>query len=141
MASSPNGKITGKASFFIIAGNRIFLTKYSPNVDKTLADTTDGADYDPASRLIHPTQQAVKVGQTLDVEGVYDVNKVPPAIIALLYSNVDAVPVQLGLTEGILFGSGLFDIENFSADVPIEDKVSWKASFKSNGIFTPGGTL
>ncbi|WP_422924502.1 hypothetical protein [Singulisphaera sp. PoT] len=139
--ANPNGKLTGKASFFILAGDRVYLTKYSPSVDKTLADTTDGADYDPASRLIHATQQAVKVAQTLDVEGVFDVNRVPQKVIALLYSNVDAVPVQLGLDAGILFGSGLFDIENFSCDVPIDDKVTWKASFKSNGIFTPGGTL
>jgi hypothetical protein len=135
--STPDTRITGKASYLLYKGTRLRITKYSPKMTKTHADMTDSGDYDAASDMLWETQKAVKLAASVDVEGNYNLSETPATVIADLYSDVGAVPVVFGLTPGALYGHGLYDVTDFSTDVPVSDKVTWSATLKLNGIFTP----
>lgn len=131
-------KLTGKASGVTFNGTALYITKYAPKVTRTLVPTTDSGDYDADSDLLHETQLAVKVSMELTVEGYYRKSQTDNAVIAALYSGAAALPVVLRLDAGSLFGHGNFDLSEFSSEVPLEDKVTWTATLKSNGKFTHG---
>jgi hypothetical protein len=131
-------KLTGKASYVNYNGTTLYITKYSLKGSRTLVDTSDSADYDQSTDIIHASQLASKVSSDLTVEGYYHKSQTNAAVIAVLYNGAEAVPVVLGLDAGAKLGHGNFDIQDFSADVPLEDKVGWSATLKSNGKFTPG---
>lgn len=131
-------KLTGKASSFVYNANTIPITKYAPKGNRKLADTTDSTNYDAASGLVWNSQLACSANLELDVEGFYYTTNTDSQVVAELFSGNAAVAAVLNLDAGDIFGHGNFDISNFEASVPIEDTVSWKATFKSNGVFTHG---
>lgn len=131
-------RLTGKASSVNYNGTTLYITKYTIKGTKTLVDVSDTGDYDVDTDLIHQTQLASKVGWDLELEGYYRKSQTNAAVVASLYQGASAVPVVLGLDAGTKMGHGNFDLSDFSAEVPSEDKVSWKASAKSNGKFIPG---
>jgi len=131
-------KLTGKSSYFKYNGVTISITKYSAKSARDMADSTDSSNYDAASDLVYHAQLPVSIRLDLDVEGRFDLNSTNANLIASLYSNATAVPVQLGLNAGTLYGHGNFDIMDFTCDVPVMDVVTWRATFRSNGVFTPG---
>lgn len=132
-------KLTGKASYWIFNGQQFFITKYSPKVTRTLADTTDSADYNASIDMVQSSQIPVMLTQELAVEGNFHLSQTIQGLLTTVYSGINAVPVVLGLNAGALFGSGAFDVSDFSADVPIIDTCKYTASMKSNGPFIPGG--
>jgi hypothetical protein len=134
---TPN-RIVGKAGSITISGTNLAFNKWSPKVTRNMGDTTDSADYDPTSDLIHKSQRAASVQTELTVEGKWDLNTTTAGIIAMLYNGAGAVPVVLKLDATTVYGHGNFDITDFSSDHPVEDTVTWSATLKSNGIFTPG---
>lgn len=131
-------KLTGKASSFLFNGTSIPISKYSPKSTRKLADTTDSANYDAGTDLIHNSQLPASIQMELSVEGKFSKSKTNAALITQLYSGATAVPTILNLDAGTIYGHGNFDMGDFSADVPVEDTVSWTATFRSNGVFTPG---
>lgn len=131
-------KLTGKASYLLFNGSRITFTKVTPDVDRTCADSTDGADYDPSSDMIQPSQIPVKVQMTIQVEMKYDLNSTGIAFTANAYSSSGPYPVVFGLDASTVFGHGNFDLTKFSTDDPIDDTVTATATLLQNGVFTPG---
>lgn len=137
MSSTPD-RMVGSASGFTLNGTTIPITKYTPKGNRKLADTTDTGDYDPTSGLVWNSQLPVSANLELTVEGRFRRSSTMNALVKLLFSGATAVPTVLNLDAGTLFGHGNFDIKDFSTDVPAEDTVTWTATFKSNGVFTPG---
>lgn len=131
-------KLAGNASYFTLNGTTIPITKYTPKPTRELADDTDSTNYDTVSGIVHTSQTPVKTSTELSVEGRYRLSSTMSSIASILYTGNLSVPVVLGLAAGVLFGHGNFDVSDFSADVVIGDIVNWSATFKSNGIFTPG---
>lgn len=135
---SLTNKLTGKAAYLTISGTQIPFTKIGAKTERKLADATDSTDYDVATDLIWPTQLPVSASIELSVEGRYNLVSTPGTVIATLYSGATAVPCVFGLSGSAIYGHGNFDLSNFQADVPVDDIVTFTASLKSNGKFTPG---
>lgn len=133
----PNERLTGKQSYIIINGTYIPITKYTPKINRKLADITDNGDYDSNTDLIYPAQLPVSATTELSVEGRFRLSLTPIAIMGILYTGISAVPVKLGLDAGHMFGSGNFDISDFQADVPVDDTVTFTCTLQSNGKFSP----
>lgn len=131
-------RLTGKASYFTYGGAQIPITKYTAKSTRTLADTTDSADYDSGNNIIYKSQIPVSEQMELSVEGNFYLSITNQTLLTAILTGVNEVPVVLGLNAGALFGSGNFDISDFSTDVPVEDTVKWTATFRSNGPFNPG---
>lgn len=130
-------RLTGKASAFSFGGALFAITKATPKITRKLADTTDSGDYNSTNDMIYPTQLPVSAAVELSIEGRYRKSSVPSGIVATLFTGVFAVPVQLALDAGSLFGHGNFDISDFQADIPVEDTVTFTCTMKSAGQFTP----
>ena len=131
-------KVTGKAGAFTYNGTKLSITKYTAKVERELVDSTGSDNYDAATDLIHKAQLPVSIQVTADVEGQFDLNSTDASVIATLYSGATAIPVILGINAAVVLGHGNFDISDFECDVPIDDMVTWKATIKSNGVFTHG---
>lgn len=130
-------KLSGKASKFDYGANTLFITKYSPKVTRKLADTTDTADYDPANDILRESYIPVRVGMELSVEGNMDLDKIPTTLFTDVLNGGAAVTATLHHDAGTLDGHGGFLITDFEADHPDDDTVTWKATFKLTGAFTP----
>jgi hypothetical protein len=131
-------KITGKAGSFTFNGTVIPFKKWSPKVTRKLADTTDSADYDTTTDMIHESQLPVSLSQELSIEGNFNTTTTDAQIITNLYSGAAAVPVILKISPSVIFGHGNFDLSDFSMDNPVDDTATWSATLKSNGVFTRG---
>ena len=130
-------RLAGDQSSLTFGGTSIPITKYTPKVNRKLADTTDTGDFDSAAGLIANTQVPVSYNLELSVEGKFRKSVTPSALIAQLFSGATAVPTVLTLAQGVLFGHGNFDLSDFSCEVPAEDTVTFTCTLKSNGAFTP----
>lgn len=130
-------RLTGKASYLSINGVFVPITKYSPKTTRNLPDTTDNGDYNSNTDLVYHTRIPVSVDMELSVEGRYRISVTPVAIMNILFTGANAIPVVLGLDAGHLYGHGNFDLADFSTDVPVEDVVTFTCTLRSNGIFTP----
>jgi hypothetical protein len=137
MAGDP-GRLAGQGSSFNYKGTTFPITKYSVKSTKKMADTSDTSDYDQNTNLIFNTQLPCSVKTELSIEGNFSLTT-SANLLASLYSSDAQVQVQLGLTAGAMYGNGLFDLSDFSTDVPSEDTVKYTASLVSYGVFTPGG--
>lgn len=131
-------KVTGKASYWMFNGVQFFITKYSPKVTRTLADTTDSSDYNQNIDMVQGSQIPVMLSQDVSIEGNYHLSQTNQALLTMVYSGVNAVPTVFGINSGALYGSGAFDISDFACEVPIIDTVKYTATIRSNGLFTPG---
>lgn len=136
MPTTPD-RMTGKQSYFVFNSYTIPITKTTAKTMRKLADVTDNADYDGSSDLLWPTQLPVSAPVEISVEGRFRKSVVPSGIISLLYTGATAVRTVLGLDSGLLFGSGNFDISDFQTDTPVDDTVTFTATFRSNGRFSP----
>lgn len=128
-------KVAGLQSYFIYGGVQIPITKYTVSVDRRLVDTTDNTNYDQDANILFNSQLPVMANTTISVEGLFHIDITPIALMARLYSGVTAVPTVLGLNQGNLMGSGLFDIANFECQVQIDDTVKYTCTMASNGKF------
>lgn len=131
-------RLTGKASYFQINGTRIPITSAKPKHNRELADSTDSSNYDAATDMIHKSQLPVTLQTELSIEGKFRKDTTNAQLISQLYSGVAALPVELGLDSGTIYGHGNFDLSDFECDDPIDDTVTYTCSMKSNGVFTPG---
>lgn len=131
-------KLTGKASTISIGSANLTVTKYTPKVTRTLAKSQGSDNYDTASDMLTPEQLPVGYEMDVAVEGRYDLNSTPTAIIAILFTGATPVDVVMGLDAGNLFGHGKFDLADFETGVIIDDTVNFTCSLKLNGKFTPG---
>lgn len=133
-------KITGKGGGLSYKGAVLAIRKWSANVDKGYADSTDSSDYDPVSELVHKEQLAGTIQTEFDVEGVWDLLTTDASIVAELYSANEAGAAVFNLTPTVVYGSGKCDITNFKTDIVTNEAttVTWTATLKTNGIFTHG---
>ena len=131
-------KLTGKASSITLSGTTLYITKVSPKVTRELADTTDSTSYDAASDMIQPSQLPVKVSMELSVEGWFYIGQADTALLNLAYSGATAVPVVLKSNASSIYGHGNFDLSDFESSHPIDNTVTYSATLKQNGVFTPG---
>lgn len=132
-------RLTGKASYFTLAGVNIPITKVTPKVTREVPNTTDNGDYNVQNDMIYPTQIPVSVATEFAIEGRYRFSVTPSAIVALLYTSLTAVPAIFGLNASAIWGHGNFDISEFQTDAPVEDTVTFTCTMKSNGQFIPNG--
>lgn len=131
-------KLTGRAAFFTISGTKIPFKKFTPKSTRKLVDSTDSLDYDPTSDLIWTEQLAAGMSIEFAVEGWYNLSVTPANVLNLLYTSAAAVPIVVNLNASVILGHGNFDISDFSSDIPVDDMVSFSATFKSNGVWTNG---
>ena len=131
-------KLTGKAIVFRIAGTTIGVTKTKPKFTRNLVDVTDSTSYDSSSDLVWKEQLVNSMEGEFSIEGNYNVVTTPAAIITWLLTGGAPQTCSLTLSSGYVLGHGLFDISDFEADAPVEDKVTFTATLKLNGIFTAG---
>jgi hypothetical protein len=129
-------KLTGKASYIVFDGVSLYITKYAPKVTRTLADTTDSANYSASSDMISPSQIPVMAAMELDIEGYYHKSQTGQ-LLALAFTGANELPTTLGLDAGTLYGHGNFDLSDFASEIPLTDTVRYTASIKQNGTFTP----
>lgn len=130
-------KRVGMQSYVVFNGYQIPITKYTLDVSRTLVDSTDNTNYDFDSNILFNTQIPVMANTTINVEGMFHVNLIPPALMFNLYSGIRACPCTLGLDSGSLMGHGLFDISSFNASVDIKDMIKYTCQLVSNGKFFP----
>jgi hypothetical protein len=135
---SVTNKLTGKASSLTYGGTTLPITKHTPSVTRTLADTTDSTDYDPTTNMLWESQIPVKLAQTLKVEGKYNTSTIPSTIIADLYSGNAAAAIVWTLKSGVVAGHGNYDISDFETSAPVNDTVTYSCTAKLNGVFTAG---
>jgi hypothetical protein len=134
----PVSKIAGKGGSFSYNGTVIPFKKWSGKVTRKLADTTDSADYDVSSNMIHESQVPVSLTQEVTIEGNVDLNTTEAQIITQLYSGAAAVATILKHTPAVVYGHGNFDLSDFTCDQPVDDTVTFSATLKSNGVFVHG---
>jgi hypothetical protein len=131
-------RLTGKASYFILDGSQVPITKATLKVVKKKADTTDNGDYVVAIDLLTPTQLMVNAMVTFAIEGRYRKSVIPAVLSQVVFeSNPGGVPAVLGLDSSTVAGHGQFDVENFQCDDPVDDTVTYTCDMTSYGQFTP----
>jgi hypothetical protein len=131
-------RLTGKASYFLYNGFAIPITKATAKGTGKMADATDNGDYDQSTDLLYPTQLKVSAPTEIAIEGRFRKSVIPPNIIAAFYeSNPGGLMANFGLDSGTILGHGYFDLTDWQADVPVDDIVTYSATLKSNGKFTP----
>src|SRR5271166_4014734 len=124
-------RLTGKASYFTYGGVNIPITKMTPKVTRALATSTDSSDYNVTADMIGPTQIPVSTMVEGTIEGRFRRSTIPTAILAYLATSSTQVPCVFGLDLApTIWGSGLFDISDFSTDVPVEDMVTFTATVR-----------
>ncbi len=132
-------RIAGKASYFDYNGTTIPINKATCKVTRKLGDTTDSGDYDTTADMIATTQLPCTYTLEGTIEGKFRRSSTPGVIIAGLFSSLTNIPIIFGLdlVAGTILGHGNFDISDFSCEIPVDDIISFSASIKSNGTFTP----
>lgn len=134
-------KINARAISFKYNGVVLSITKMNPKHKRNLSDTTDSADYDTGTDMVHHSQQPASTQTELAVEGYFDLNSTNLQLIAPLFSSTAAQPIVLNLNAATPYGHGNFDCQDFETDMalaPTPQTIGWKATFLSNGVFTPG---
>ncbi|GAC1307095.1 MAG: hypothetical protein NVSMB14_12790 [Isosphaeraceae bacterium] len=129
-------KLTGKAGTVVFNGDNLEITKWDAKHNRDLKDSTDSTNYDAASNMVHKGQEPVALQTEVDCEGYFNAAAVDFAVINNLYSGSVSVLMALKFNAANIYGHGNFDVEKFETESPIMDVVKWKASFKSNNIFT-----
>jgi hypothetical protein len=135
---SITNKVSGKAQSFSYGGYVIPITKVSLDTKRTCVDVTDSTDYDGTTDMLWESQIPVKLSQELKIEGNYNIVTIPTTIIAALYSGVTAITGSWTIKIGTVIGHGYYDLTDFSASAPVDDKVSYSATLKLNGVYTSG---
>lgn len=131
-------RLTGKASYFNWDGAQVPITKATLKVVKKKAATTDNGDYNPTTDLLQPTQLMVDATVTFAIEGRYRKSVIPSVLSQIVFeSNPGGVPAVLGLDASTIVGHGMFDLENFQTEDPVDDTVTYTADMTSYGQFTP----
>jgi hypothetical protein len=130
-------RITGKQQSFAFSGSAIPITKCSPKITRKLADTTDSGDYVTSPDMIFPTQIPVSCPLELAIEGRFRFSSTP-GLIAAAATSLTNIPAAVNVTPGSELFHGNFDLSDFSYDGPYDDTVTYTATLKSNGQWTPG---
>lgn len=121
----------------VSAGGTIYVTKWSGNLKKNTADSTDTSCFDQATGKVWRQQLAVDYGFEGEIEGYYDFNGGGATITSNLL-NDSPLATTLSFDRSTNFGSGNFDFTNVQIQSPRDDKISFTASIMSNGPFTLG---
>lgn len=134
-------KVAGIAASFTYNGVAVYITKASPKFTREMADSTDSGNYDATSQMIHKEQLPVSLQTELAVEGMFRTSGTGPTtstLLAQLYSGNAAVTATVKIDGSNQLITGKWDITDFEAELSIDNTVTWKATFKSNGTMTIG---
>ena len=112
------------------------ITKVGMKFNRKLADTTDSGDYYTTPDMIYPTQIPVSTPLELSIEGRFRYSSTPGFITAAS-TSLTLIPAQLSIANGSQLVAGLFDLQDFEYDGPYDDVVTFTATLKSNGQWTP----
>jgi hypothetical protein len=129
-------RTTGKNQFFLFNNVQIPITKVSAKIPRVLADTTDSGDYQQQPDMLFPTQIPVSAPLNLSIEGRYRFSSTP-GLISAAQTSLSMIPAQVAINSGSTLVSGYFDLEDFEYDGPYDDTVTFTATLKSNGMWTP----
>jgi hypothetical protein len=130
-------RTTGKQQSFTFNSQTIPITKCSPKITRVLADTTDSGDYSTTPDMIFPTQIPVSAPLELAIEGRFRFSSTP-GLIAAAQTSLTNIPCAVSVNQGSELFHGNFDLSDFSYDGPYDDTVTYTATLKSNGQWTPG---
>ena len=131
-------KSTGGGGQFTISGTSIPFNTVEADVTKDYDDSSDSANYDTGTGLVHKAQLAVATQTTFNVEGKYDPSIHGTSILQYLYSNPGAVASTFRLNASQPYGHGYVDITNFKTTGDPMKVLSFTATIISNGVFTFG---
>jgi hypothetical protein len=129
-------KLTGKAAYITVNGNRCEITKLKPSFKRELSKSTDSSNFNPADNQLYRDQQYGEVSLELDIEGNYDLNSTSPNLTAQLHQDL---PVHIigWLDQATKQFEGDFDLENVDTDitVPGAENVTFSTKAYSKGIY------
>jgi len=132
-------RLSGKAAYWTWGGTTIPITKITPKVTRKLGDTTDSGDYDATGDMLPTTQ--IPVGYTVEatIEGRFRYSTTPSVLLQFLFQSATQITCVFGLdiNNSTIWGSGLFDVSDFQTDIPVDDIVTYTATIRSYGVFTP----
>ena len=137
-------KLTGKAGTLTYANTVLTITKWSANVNKDFADSTDSSDYDSnTTHLVWKEQLASGIAIEGDIEGYWDTTAntgTNAFLMSYFFSANAAADLALKLDASTVFASGNADLTNFKIEVAVNEAktTGFTASYKSNGIWTQG---
>lgn len=132
--------VSGKSGSFVYNGVTVPFKSLKPKTTRDFADTTDSANYDSASDLVHKAQIAVTTQTEVPVEGLFDLNTTPTTFVASLFNAAGALPCSFVYTSGRPYGHGNFDLIDFETTIVTDqaEAVKWTATLRSNGVFVLG---
>jgi hypothetical protein len=129
-------RATGKNQFVTFNNVIIPITKVGVKINRKLADTTDSGDYYTTPDMLFPTQIPVSAPLELSIEGRFRYSSTPGFITAA-QTSLTNIPCQVSITNGSQLAAGNFDLSDFEYDGPYDDVVTFTATLKSNGPWTP----
>jgi hypothetical protein len=129
------GKSTGGGGQLIVNGVTIPYNTVEPSVSKTHDDSSDSANYDIGSGLVHLAQLAVSTQTTFSVEGKYDPAIMGTGLLAYLYTNPGSVPCSFRLNLTQPYGHGNVDITEFKTTGDPLKTLTFTCTLISNGVF------
>ncbi len=137
MATGDFDRRSGKACYFTFGGLDIPIVKMTPKVTRKLGDTTDNGDYDEDQNMVATTQIPCTYTNEATIEGRFRVSTTPSSWLTRLFTGASNIDIVFGIDNDNIWGSGAFDISDFSTDIPVDDIVNYTATVRSNGIMTP----
>jgi hypothetical protein len=131
-------KVSGKAGTLSYNATTLSITKWSGKINRELADSTDTADYDATTDMVHKEQIPVTLQLEVSVEGYFDKNSTQTALIADLFSGNAARAVILKIDASTTFGHGNCDVSDLECHLAPNEMVGFTCTLKSNGKWTMG---
>lgn len=131
-------RATGKGAYIVMNGNRIEVTKLTPKQSAELADSTDSANYVPASDELWQSQVIGQLGQDLDVEGYFDFATTNSQVLGLMFSQTQPIPCTVFGVKNMQYCQGSYNMSDVSTmfEVAGATTVNFTATMKSNGPIT-----
>jgi hypothetical protein len=146
MAQAANHKVHGKAATITFtppvggSATTIQFRKWSGEVERRMADTTDSFNYDSTSDMVWNSQIPAGNSVKVTIEGVVDFGIFQTIIVPAICTSQVPAAVVLGITSAIIFGHGNFDLSNLKVELSTneDDPITFTFDAMSNGVVTFG---
>jgi hypothetical protein len=127
---------TGRQGSATINGVFIAITRWTAQLHREYADSTDSNNYDAATGQIYQSQAPGVIGIDGTIEGNIDLTGIVDAQVFQKFKTDGPYPMLLSFTRAVNFCSGNFDYTTMdtTVQVPGATMVTFTANFKSNGV-------
>jgi hypothetical protein len=120
------------------SGSYIPITRWSMQSTRATVDWTSSVWYDAETYSICPVSIVTAVKHVLVIEGRFRINSLNGTILKDLEDATAVSRVRLGLTYYQPYGSGLFQVVDYSMSLDVGDVVNYTCLLKSYGKFILG---